>query len=112
MHACIHTYMQDLVVRDPFDKVHCGNELFATSETYIHTYIHANNTYVQDLVVRDPSNNVHYGNELFATSETYTDYPEADDFNNVERAVFPPFVTPGQYVVRVTAPRVVTGSQM
>jgi hypothetical protein len=62
--------------------------------------------------VRSPSNQVHYGNELFATSETYKDYAQADDFNNVERVVYPPFVTPGQYIVRVTAPRVPTGSQM
>ncbi len=65
---------------------------------------------VQDLLVRGPANDVSYGNELFATSETYRGYPEADNVNNVERVVRPS-PSAGQYLVRITAPRVMTATQ-
>ncbi len=98
-------------MRTPSDDVSYGNELFATSETYIHKHTHTHTyTHKQDLMVRTPSNDVSYGNELFATSETYNRYPEVDTFNNVERVVLPSPET-GQHVVRITAPIVMTSNQ-
>ena len=60
--------------------------------------------------MRDASNRAYFGNHMFASSESTKDYPEADNVNNVERVDIPN-PTAGQYVVRVTAPRVMTASQ-
>ncbi len=65
---------------------------------------------LQDLTVLGPSNTAYFGNQLFGASEVYPRYPEADNVNNVERVVVPS-PPAGTYVVRVTAPRVMTASQ-
>jgi hypothetical protein len=73
--------------------------------------MHMHGMHIQDLVVRDPADKPFFGNLLFGSSETNPKYPQQDDFNNVERVVIPAPIRGGQYVVRVTAPNIVTTSQ-